>query len=243
MNSIATTAIIGLVLIGLTATAWLHHHAARLARDKELAVRQQGEQIAALLAEQQSSSNRLAARSSTNNPINELAQLRQRVAALHQKTNDLGQQIQSNLQAHVHPRARTEPPHTEEYWKQLHELAGGRTQDVMVLGRASMEYAMEHQGLFPTNTDQVASYLQPGGMPLTGTNQFDFVYQGTLNDLKGIPPQAVVVMRDRQTWTAPSGKSARVYGMADGTGQIVESDDNFKSWEAEHVLPSTETDP
>jgi uncharacterized coiled-coil protein SlyX len=243
MNRIAYTAIIGLVLIGLAATGWLHYHAERLAREKEVAIRQQGEQIAALLAEQHGFSNRPAAQSSTNNPLNELAQLRQKVAALHQKTNDLVQKIQRNLQARVHPPARTGPPHTEEYWKQLHELAGSRTRDVMALGMGAIEYASEHQGHFPTSTDQVASYIQHGGMTLTGTNQFDYIYQGTLDNLKGIPPQLVAVMRDRQIWTAPSGKSARVYGMADGTGQIVESDDNFKSWEAEHVLPPAEVDP
>jgi len=44
------------------------------------------------------------------------------------------------------------------------------------------------------------------------------------------------VIRERQTWIAPSGKRARVYGMADGRSEIIESDDDFKAWEAEHII-------
>jgi hypothetical protein len=198
-----------------------------------------------LLAEQRSLSNRLAAaRSSTNNPLAELAQLRQAVATLQKRTNDLGWQIQSNLQARAHrPAPKTEPPHTEEYWQQLHQLANSRVGDVLSLGIATADYAYEHQGHFPASTDQVAPYLQKEGRAFTGTNQFDYIYQGTLDDLQGIPRAAIAVMRERQTFLAPSGKSARVYGMANGAGQIVESDDNFKAWEAEHVLPSSDADP
>ena len=74
-------------------------------------------------------------------------------------------------------------------------------------------------------------------MSLTGTNAFEIVYQGSLDQLKNIPLGSVALIRDRQAWLAPSGKMAKVYGMADGSGLIVESDDNFQSWEAEHILP------
>jgi hypothetical protein len=134
-------------------------------------------------------------RSSTNNPLNELAQLRQKVAVLQRKTNDLGLQIQSNLLAHVYRPARTEPPHTEEYMKKLRKLADGPGSDVLALGIADAVYLQEHQGRFPTSTDQLASYLQQEGETLTGTNQYDFIFKGTLDDLKGIPRAAVAVLR------------------------------------------------
>jgi len=245
MNRTACIVTIGVVLLGVASTFGLHGHARSSGREKELALRQQNEQMATLLAEQRSLSNRLAAaRSSTNNPLAELAQLRQAVATLQKRTNDLGWQIQSNLQARAHrPAPKTEPPHTEEYWQQLHQLAGGKPRDAVALGMATAEFVGEHQGHFPSSTDQVASYLQPEGQALTGTNQFDYVFHGTMDDLKGIPLAAIAVMRERQTWLAPSGKAARVYGMANGVGQIVESDDNFQAWEAEHVLPSSDADP
>jgi len=50
------------------------------------------------------------------------------------------------------------------------------------------------------------------------------------------------LIRERSPWTAPSGKSARVYGMGDGSSQVVEADDNFQSWEAIHLIPPAMAD-
>jgi len=68
--------------------------------------------------------------------------------------------------------------------------------------------------------------------PLTGTNDFEIVYQGSQNDLSNIPPRRVALIRERQPWLTPDGKWARVYGYADGAASIVESDGNFQSWDA-----------
>jgi hypothetical protein len=57
-----------------------------------------------------------------------------------------------------------------------------------------------------------------------------------LKKLEGIPMGQVALMRDRQTWLTADGKMARVYGMSGGLGEIVTSDDNFQSWEAEHII-------
>jgi hypothetical protein len=75
--------------------------------------------------------------------------------------------------------------------------------------------------------------------PLSGTNEFDIVYHGSLDELKGIPRGSVAVIRERRIWIAPSGKRARVYGMANGASEIIESDDDFKAWEAEHIILSS----
>jgi len=79
-------------------------------------------------------------------------------------------------------------------------------------------------------------YQARARVPFSGTNEFEIVCQGSFDKLQGIPPGEVAVVRDRQTWAGPDGKTMRVYGLADGTSQIVESDDNFQSWEAEHVI-------
>ena len=116
--------------------------------------------------------------------------------------------------------------------------AGAKARDAVNLSQVFLMYASDHQGRFPSNFDQVATSLRKEKMPLSGTNQFDIVYRGLLDDLKGIPGGAVALIRERQTWIAPSGKSARIYGLANGSSQIVESDDDFKAWEAEHLISS-----
>jgi hypothetical protein len=73
--------------------------------------------------------------------------------------------------------------------------------------------------------------------PLSGTNDFEIVYQGSQNDLTNIPPRRVALLRERQPWLTPEGKWARVYAYADGAANRVESDDNFQSWEAQHIIP------
>jgi len=113
-------------------------------------------------------------------------------------------------------------------------VAGAKPIDARNLTTAFVMYASDHQGRFPSSLDQVAKYLAQ--YPLSGTNKFDIIYHGSLDELKGIPRGSVAVVRERQTWIAPSGKRARVYGMADGHSEIIESDDDFKAWEAEHII-------
>jgi len=74
-------------------------------------------------------------------------------------------------------------------------------------------------------------------MSLSGTNHFEIVYQGSLNELRDVPLREVVLIRERQPWLTPGGKWSRVYGMGDGFPRIVESDDNFQSWDAQHIIP------
>ena len=68
------------------------------------------------------------------------------------------------------------------------------------------------------------------------------VYRGSLKDLTEIPQQVVALLRERQPWPTPNGKLARIYAMANGFVKIVESDDNFQSWESQHIIPSQASD-
>ena len=62
-----------------------------------------------------------------------------------------------------------------------------------------------------------------------------------MDDLAGVPAQSVALLRQQQAWPTPAGKSARIYVMVGGKVQVVESDDNFQSWEAGHVVPESGT--
>jgi chorismate mutase len=242
MTKLKITLIIATVAISLAITLILHRNAQVKLRENDAAAHRQDDQLTELIAEQQKLSNHVAeAKSSTNSQLNDLAKLRNQTQMLQKQTNELGTQLKSNRQARASQPASKPESHPPEYYDQLFRTAAAKPRDARNLSTVFAMYASDHQGQFPSSFEQVATYLRKANMPLSGTNQFDIVYRGSLGELKGIPRGAVAVIRDRQTWIAPSGKWARVYGLANGSSLIVESDDNFKAWEAEHIISSAST--
>jgi hypothetical protein len=239
MTNFKMILIIATVAISLAVTLILHRKAQAKLRENDAALHRQDEQLTELVAEQETLSNQVAeAKSSTNSQLSELVRLRSQAQALQKQTNELEEQLASKRPARASQPASKPEPRPPEYWDQLHHLAGAKGRDAKNLSEVFVMYALDHQGGFPSNFEQVETYLRKGKMQLSGTNQFDIVYRGSLDELKGIPGGVVALIRDRQTWTAPSGKQARVYGLANGSSQIVESDDDFKAWEAEHIVSS-----
>jgi hypothetical protein len=139
------------------------------------------------------------------------------------------------------PPSGEQPSHSAEYFQRLHQMAADKERDVKALGRAFHIYASEHNDQFPTNLEAVATYLSDGKLSPTESNEIEIFYQGPLAELGSNPNQGeFILLRDRQAWKGPDGKPTRVYGMGDGSVQTVESDDNFKSWEAAHSFrPAT----
>jgi hypothetical protein len=90
--------------------------------------------------------------------------------------------------------------------QKLHQMAGAKPTDARDLASALQRYASDHERQFPTNLDQTAVYLGKEKLVLSGTNQFEIVYQGSLERLQGIPLGTVAVIRDEQTWKGPDGK-------------------------------------
>src|SRR6185312_11907344 len=122
----------------------------------------------------------------------------------------------------------------------------GKVSDGRAFAAALRKYAAEHGGQFPSTLEQVTAYLPrpltnnaPSWInaPVSGTNDFEIVYQGTTNELGNIPARRVALLRERQPWLTPDGKWARAYAYADGAAEVVASDDNFESWDAVHVVP------
>jgi len=167
----------------------------------------------------------------------------------------------------IHPRSRSNThafpgmvsvvsdSNSEEYAKQLDRMTYDKMGDVRNLSSAVRKYTREHQGEFPSSFDQAAPYfyeiqaqhyeqtrklvpsLPPEQQESPLPSEFEMVYQGSLNEFTNIPYQVVALIRERQAWPTPRGKWARIYVMANGFVRIVESDDNFQSWEAEHIVP------
>jgi hypothetical protein len=112
----------------------------------------------------------------------------------------------------------------------------GKPNDALAITDALLRYAREHEGDFPTSWSQATNYLAPG--EVSGTNEFDVVYTGSLRDLSSVPPESIALIREREPWHTKDGKWARVYGFADGSACKVISDDDFKSWDSQYVIPS-----
>ena len=247
-----------LVLATAIASLLMHRRAQVELQANDALSRQRNSQVAALIAENQQLSNWVAQVRSNPTTVHdegaEVTQLRAKAQALRQETEDLAKQVaKERLSAGVQVYA------SGDYTISAHNnvlgatLAGGpradsaKLNDARVLTAALRKYADKHQGQFPLSLELVSAYLpkplQPDSpswenAPLSGTNDFEIVFQGTQNDLSDIPPRRVALIRERLPWPAASGKMARAYGYADGAADLVESDDNFQSWDAQHIVPA-----
>jgi len=241
----------------------LHQRTQARLRQTEVVLRQRDEEIGKLTADQQRLSNRVAVaesveKAATNRKPSdnnrELEELRAKVEALREQTNMLAMQVaavrraagtqsytvgDSNLLDHNAVIESTLPGGPR---------ACGKLNDARAFTAALRKYAEEHQNEIPSSLEAITDHLPKppdtdtppwANSPITGTNDFEIVFEGSLNDLSNIPPRRVALIRERQPWQTPEGKWARVYGFADGAASTVESDDNFETWNAQHVLPST----
>jgi type II secretory pathway pseudopilin PulG len=236
MKKIKILAFVAVVIAGVVTSLALHQKSQLKIQANEILLREQDADLKAAVRENQRLSN-LVVHADNSGPVDytaELSKLRREAEALKKQSESLGSQLQKN-----HDTQPAAPPesHPPEYWEQLHQMAGAKPTDARDLASALQRYASDHEGQFPTNLDQIVVYLGKEKLVLSGTNQFEIVYQGSLERLQGIPLGTVAVIRDEQTWKGPDGKIMRVYGMADGVGQMVASDDNFQSWEAKHIIP------
>ncbi|MDB6124356.1 MAG: polymerase, sigma-24 subunit, subfamily [Pedosphaera sp.] len=250
MMKFKTLLIATITFAGIMATLLIRYSTQVKLRGNEVALQQQDNQLAEWMAEHQRLSNQIARAESSpmKEQMAELVRLRNQAASLRQQTNKLGRQRTENRLASawqsVSGRLSYLLEHNREYYD---PRASGKIDDAQTLGWALGKYAITHQGEFPSNLDQLTPFLpikaRPGIEPLTGTNQFELVYQGSRNELTNAPLREVVLIRERQAWLTPEGKWARVYGAADGRASIVESDDNFQSWETAHIVPPQTTSP
>ena len=228
---------------GVVASLLIQHRAEVEIREKDEASRQMDNQLAALAAEHERLSNVVTQVKSSppDEQQHEIQKLRIEVERLRKQINELETNLESGRRARIALFAATHP--TPEYRKQREAMAAGKMNDASSLSTAILHYLANHQDQFPSSLDQLAPYLQKEHLPLTGTNDFEIVYTGTSDRFTNIPFQGVAVFRERKAWLAPSGKWARLYVTADEHKHIVESDDNFQAWEAEHIFPPQAPNP
>lgn len=226
------------VLGGIAASIVIYQRGQSALARNEIELAQHRARMEELVADQRRLSNAIASAGvvRSNNAVAELAQLRNEASQLREEIKQLSS-TGAPPATPAPPRKEGAPaPGTPEYFKQLHLTAGTRNRDAMALDYALQLYANDHKGAMPRNVADLKDHLGQAPHPLSGTNEFDIVFSGTTEDLSKVPLSAVALIRERGSWIAPSGKAARVYGMADGSARVVESDDDFRTFEKEHVI-------
>ena len=186
----------------------------------------------------------------------ELAKLRSEAEALRRRIEELSLTNKSHAQTDSTSNYSTDhrvrkvvsENGSEEYRLRLYAIGAAdphseppanidMMKDAQNLAQAVRTYARQHHGDLPANFDLAAAYFYKE-YRAPRVSEFELVYQGSSNDFTNIPEQAVALVRERQAWPTPGGKWGRIYFMANGMMKLVESDDNFRSWEAEHVIPA-----
>lgn len=125
--------------------------------------------------------------------------------------------------------------------QQPNQMAKAKLNEAYILAMCFITYADKNRGQFPTNFDQIDAYTNrdyTNQYPLSGTNDFEIVYQGSLHALRD--PGAVILFQENQPWQY-DGKWAKTYGFADGHAEVQSrADGDFSAFEKQHTLqPST----
>jgi len=223
-----------LVVAGATTALVVQHQTQQKLRAENESLTQQ---LAQLKTDNESLSNRLAAtgdsKSLTDEQFNELLKLRGEMGIL---KNQLATAAKIQAQTTVHVDQANQPADLLEQQKQTARAKAG---DAHIYLSAFMDYANSHNGQFPTNWDQIRDKYNnaPG---LTGTNDFEIVYQGPLNwNTLRTNLGSTMLIREYLAWPTYDGKWGKVYGFADGHSEpIILSDGNFTAWEQQHIVSS-----
>lgn len=242
LSKIKIVVLVALAVAGVVASLAIRHRAEDLIRDKEEVLGRQADQLAGMAAEHERLS-KLAAKVKSpalNGQALELERLRKEAEQLRNQTNDLGRLLAQSRGSRKLLGVPSSPPgyqYSPEDYARRKEMTAGKEKDAANLSRAFWDFYRKHQEQFPSSLDQLGPYLEAEHISLTGTNEFEMIYPGPQDGLTNYPTQMLAVIRERQVWQAPSGRWARVYGMLTAPPRIVETDDNFQSWEAEHIIP------
>jgi hypothetical protein len=245
-------------LIGITAALIVRHRTQAQLHDKNAMLTEQKDRLAELAAEHQRLSN-LLTQSPTKNSFDsaELSNLREEAESLRRRTNELATGLAkvvpkpkaaSRTARHGDVLDVVSASESDEYKQQLYKL--GRSsphvsplnidafKDAQNLAHSLRTYASQNGGRFPASFEEAASYrFKESYYRIPQASEYEIVYHGTLDELTNIPGQTVALLRERQPWPTPNGKWGRLYATANGSIKIVESDDNFQTWEAEYIIP------
>jgi hypothetical protein len=238
--------IIVVALLGMGVLLLMQNQAQLKLRQENEGLKQQLQQVEELAAENERLSNQVAqAKSSgSKDQTDELLKLRGEVGSLRKQAAQVArlQEENNRLQAAAKATpAATQAQSADEdpAAAQARSVAIAKMNDSKRVLLSFLMFAQENQGQLPGSLEQVSQYLKgdpsQSNSGLTGTNDFEILYQGPLNGITN--PASTVIIRDRQPWQAPNGTWVRSYGFADGHSEVPKSvDGNYDDWEKRHII-------
>jgi RNA polymerase sigma factor (sigma-70 family) len=117
---------------------------------------------------------------------------------------------------------------------------GGRvireSQVMNQVSQACINYAMDHQLLFPTSLDQAAPYLTTDLTMDEVKSNCVIAFQGSMADITY--PERTVVVMGKESWQGLDGQWMKAYGFANGKGGVCFREQNdFSVFESRHTIP------
>jgi RNA polymerase sigma factor (sigma-70 family) len=230
--------ITGAIVVGMAIPLVVQHQTQARLRAENESLNQQMAQLQAA-NESQTVSAAPAKPVLTDEQLGELLRLRSEVGMLRRQTIDLEKLRLENSRLRSAPANATPGPALDADEQQLAAVIG-RVNDAKQSCLGLFLFAGDNGGQFPTNLNQLAPYLKNG---LTGTNDFQLLYQGTMGAFTNPGSTAsTIVIRERTATPAANGGWLKVYGFADGHVEThVEQNGDFDAWEAQHMPPPVST--
>jgi RNA polymerase sigma factor (sigma-70 family) len=182
-------------------------------------------------------SNRLAdagdGKKLSDDQFNELLRLRGEVGRLRQKTNELGES-QASLENSLREEQARQPAEDDSARDRQRQMFEAKASDAKNMAIDQIYYANDHQGQYPTNVNQLDAYTNR--FPVSGTNDFQIVFQGSRSEISN--PANVIVVQEPDAWPTFDGKWGKIYGFADGHAELhTTADGNFDAFELQHSVP------
>jgi len=231
------------LLAGAAALLVIQHGTLARLSDENDQLRRQAAQSSNLTAENERLSNEVsrAGRTLTDAERGELLRLRGEVATLRRQKDELARLREENQslrgsiadagQRGAAAPATDQPDHTATI---------PRINNARSLAHSLLLFAADHDGNLPSDLGLLGVFF-PGLPTLAGTNDFEIVYHGSLNELTNAG--SVMMIRERDAWQLPDGTWTKAYGFADGHAEIhSEPDASFDPWERQRMFsPPSQT--
>ena len=230
MTTLQKTLVATILVASIATPLVLYKNSDTRQRAANESLQQQADEVAKQQAEKDRLSVLASPADNSQGRSNDLLRLRAEAESLRKQTNALPRARAENRRL----QAAADLPEVEPSEAEKTEMNVKMT-DTKNWAIASFLYSRKNQGQFPPNLDQAATFHPDKTKAKTDStaDQFEFVYQGSLTAIK--KPQSVIVVRQKEP--SPYGNRwAKVYGYGDGHVEMhVQAENNFDSWEAQHI--------
>ncbi len=240
-------AVIGTIAVaGVASSVVIQQNAQSRLRAENEALRQQVEQLTQAGNDNQRTTN---TDDGTSNRIStaqagELLRLRSEVGMLRAQKSELEKLRNENRQFKAvygkmlsYQAKSADATGSDASAEQAQAMGMAKLNDSKFVTLGLLMHADDYPNEPVTNMDQIADYVKVSPQGFTGTNEFEFTYQGSLRKIPN--PGQVIVIREKQAWQGADGGWLKSYGFADGHAEVHKSaDGNFDEWEKAHAAPA-----